>query len=368
MSRRPETTHRTIVALVALVAAASSSLFSEGFARADATTTAAADGLFRAAKKAMEAGDYTKACPLFEESQRLDPAGGTLLNWALCLEKEGKLASAVSTFELAAERARLDRRTERADEARAHVAALRPRVPLLTITFAQAKPEEGYRVSIDGKEIPASAVGVALALDPGPHTLRLDRGVPVGSTDPRPPVELHVDLHEGETRTVVVDRPDGAEHLPAVAPASGSAPASAIPESPKPSSRPPTIAAPSTAIEHNAPTLDVGARPEASFSTASWISFGVAGVGLGTAAVSGLLAVSARADYTNKCFDDRDFCTDTEARAAGDRARGLAWVSTVSLGVGVVALWTGLLLPRSFPVRLTQGAAGPISLGIRGSF
>jgi hypothetical protein len=373
VSRRPETTCRTLVALGALVVATSGSLFTEGFARADTTTTAAADGLFRAAKKAMEAGDYAKACPLFEESQRLDPAGGTLLNWALCLEKAGKLASAVSTFELAAERARIDRRTERDEEARAHVAALRPRVPLLTLTFAQGAPtksEETYQVWLDGKELPASAIGVALALDPGPHSLRLDRGAPhapstsAGPTDPRPtPVELRVDLREGESRTLVLDRPDGAEHLPPAAPTT------AVPEPPKPSPRPPTLDASPTAAEHTAaPTLDVGARPEASFSTASWISFGVAGVGLGTAAVSGLLAVSARADYTSKCFDDRGYCTDTDARAAGDRARGLAWVSTVSLGVGVVALWTGLLLPRSFPVRLAQGAAGPASIGIRGSF
>lgn len=349
---------RALVALVAFSATASArTAFDEGVACADPTTTAAADGLFRAAKKAMDAGDYAKACPLFEESQKLDPAGGTLLNWALCLEKEGKLASAVSTFELARERAVIDRRPDRADEARAHVATLRPRVPLLTVTFAQSssKPEEGQRLSIDGKELPGSAIGVALPLDPGSHAIRLERASPI---------ELRVDLREGENRTVVLDRTDGPEHLPAAAPSAVPAP-----EGPKPA--PPPLAdihAKDPTDRVAPPTVDAGARPEASFSTASWISFGVAGAGLGTAAVTGLLALSARADYSEKCFDDRGYCTDAEARASGDRARGLAWVSTVSLGVGVVALWTGLLLPRSFPVRLTQGAAGPTSLGIRGSF
>ncbi len=352
-ARRERT--RSLVAFVAFVATAcTSTVFDEGVACADATTTAAADGLFRAAKRAMDAGDYAKACPLFEESQKLDPAGGTLLNWALCLEKEGKLASAVSTFELARERAGIDRRPDRADEARAHVAALRPRVPLLTVTFGSTKPEDGH-LSLDGKELPASAVGVALPLDPGPHTLRLERALPV---------ELRVDLREGESRTVVLDRADGSEHLPPTPPSAVPTPEGSKPAPPQASDihtkEPPDTRA--------APTVDVGTRPEASFSTASWVSFGVAGVGLGTAGITGLLALSARADYSNKCFDDRGYCTDAEARASGDRARGLAWVSTVSLGVGVVALWTGLLLPRAFPVRLTQGAAGPASIGIRGSF
>jgi hypothetical protein len=333
------------------------SLVDETFARADATT-AAADGLFRAARKAMDAGDYEKACPLFEESQKLDPAGGTLLNWALCLEKQGKLASALSTFELARERAAIDRRPDRADEARAHVAALRPRVPLLTVTFAtgSSKPEDGQRLSLDGKDLPPSAVGVALPLDPGPHTIRLDRASPL---------ELRIDLREGENRTVVLDRADGPEHLPPTAPGPASATA---PEAPRPTAPAMADIRAKDPAEKQAPTLDTSTRPEASFSTASWVSFGVAGAGLGTAGITGLLALSARADYNKSCFDDRGYCTDAEARASGDRARGLAWVSTVSLGIGVVALWTGLLLPRSFPVRLTQGATGPASVGVQGSF
>src|SRR5262249_55537702 len=47
---------------------------------------AAAEALFRQGRQAMEAKDFATACPKFAESQRLDPAVGTLMNWATCEE------------------------------------------------------------------------------------------------------------------------------------------------------------------------------------------------------------------------------------------------------------------------------------------
>src|SRR5512136_2811036 len=55
---------------------------------------AAAEVLFREGRKLVAANDFAAACPKFAESQRLDPAVGTLLNWAACEEHVGKLASA----------------------------------------------------------------------------------------------------------------------------------------------------------------------------------------------------------------------------------------------------------------------------------
>src|SRR5262245_18728599 len=61
-------------------------------ARAD--DSAAAQALFDQGRKLMESERWAEACPKLEESQRLDPAGGTLLHLALCREHEGRIATA----------------------------------------------------------------------------------------------------------------------------------------------------------------------------------------------------------------------------------------------------------------------------------
>lgn len=60
----------------------------------DETPAQVAESLFREGRDAVKKGDYAVACPKFAESQRLDPANGTLLNLALCEEGWGRLADA----------------------------------------------------------------------------------------------------------------------------------------------------------------------------------------------------------------------------------------------------------------------------------
>ena len=349
MSSRPSRFGRTALgALVAMVATVGLAI-APNHALAE-TSAEVADRMFREAKKAMESGDYPRACPLFEESQRLDPGGGTLMNLGLCQEKLGKLATAQKTFELAANRARSDGRADRLGEAHAHLAALAPRVPTLTLVTARSNQDRPH-VTVDGRSIAAEELGQKLAFDPGPHAVRIELARSVGSEAPVTSVTTkNVELHEGENLRLALEG-EGSD-LP----------------SPVPFAEPPKARLPAPAqapVSVPAPTLDVGARPQASFSVASWVSFGVAAGGLGTAAITGLMALSARSDYAEKCFDDRGYCVDASARDSGDRARSLAWVSTVSLGVGVVGLWTGLLLPRRYPVTVAPNGAG---LSVRGAF
>jgi len=77
-----------------------------------ADKTESADALFREGRRAADAGDYVAACTRFEQSYSLDPAPGTLLNWADCEEHRGESALALQHFR------RLDDQLPAADDRR----------------------------------------------------------------------------------------------------------------------------------------------------------------------------------------------------------------------------------------------------------
>src|SRR4051812_28534695 len=85
---------------------------------ASAGDSISAEALFAAGREAAQRGDYRQACDKFAESQRLDPAPGTLINLGDCNEHLGLLASAWRYYREAADRLPGDKR----------VAGLRARV------------------------------------------------------------------------------------------------------------------------------------------------------------------------------------------------------------------------------------------------
>jgi len=159
----------TLVRVVACGAA----LLLPGIAAAEAPSQAgskvdveAADRLYAAAKAAMDRGDLSVACPQFAESQRLDPAAGTLLNLGECEARSGKLATALGHFEAA--RAALpagDYRVAFADE---RIAGLTRRVPRLAVRWKGALGPD-TRVQRDGVDVAPRTLGAALPVDPGAH-------------------------------------------------------------------------------------------------------------------------------------------------------------------------------------------------------
>lgn len=128
---------------------------------ADAPT---AEALFRAGREASDRGNYKIACDRFRESYRLDPAAGTLLNIASCLESLGELANAWETYRHVAESLAPD--DDRLELVQSRAAALDERLPRVTLHIGAAKLHTVYR---DGELLTPATFDVPLPLDPGEH-------------------------------------------------------------------------------------------------------------------------------------------------------------------------------------------------------
>lgn len=139
-------------------------------ASAEEQDPATAEAVFLQARTAMESGRYADACPKFAESQRLDPAAGTLMNLATCEEKLGKLASAWQHWKEAIDS--LGPSDDRVAFARTRVDDLEKKLPRLTITLSSAASPE-TRIFRDATELGAASQGAALPVDPGEHTVKV---------------------------------------------------------------------------------------------------------------------------------------------------------------------------------------------------
>jgi hypothetical protein len=128
--------------------------------------------LFQDGRTLMAAGRIPEACLKLEESQRLDPGGGTLLNLALCHEEEGRLARSWSEFQEAEMVARKDGRGDREVEAANHVHALEPRLSRLTIVVPAGTQVEGLVIERDGRKVGRGAWSTAIPVDGGEHVVR----------------------------------------------------------------------------------------------------------------------------------------------------------------------------------------------------
>ena len=153
------------------------------------------DRLF-AEGKALLATDLHAACAKFEESLRANSqAIGTLMNVALCDQKLGRIASAVVKFSEARDRAKEQGLEVHLETALEHLAALEPRLPFLTITFA-AEPLPGTKLVVHDQVISLSKIA-NLPVDPGEHVI-------VVSAPGHLPYQTTVRLAEAERRDVTI--------------------------------------------------------------------------------------------------------------------------------------------------------------------
>jgi len=166
---------------------------------------ASAETLFGQALEAMDKERFAEACAKLEESLRLDPAVGTLLNLATCEDKLGKIASAWGHLRhaldlLAANDARRAFAEEKAKD-------LGRRLPQLAVKIVPAMPA-GARAVRDGTELGAASLGVLFPVDPGKHEV-----VWIGRNGERRATTT-VELVEAESRVIVLDLGEGVVPAP----------------------------------------------------------------------------------------------------------------------------------------------------------
>jgi hypothetical protein len=302
---------------------------------------AAAEELYKNARTAVERNDYQKACPLFAESQRLDPGSGTLLNLANCEEQLGQLASALSHYQEV--RDQLPASDKRLSFATTKLAALAPRVPKVTLRFRGALPED-LQIQRDSITLSRAALGIALPIDPGAHSYRVKSAGHVDKT-------YELVLKEKESRELTIE----------VGAVKNDAPET------------PTLAVPGPAAEQARASTPTPAKTERAtenpISNGTNVALGVTFASLGVLAVgsgivTGLLSLDDSNTYKRSC-PTVDVCP-ADAKAARDRGKTLAIVSPVAFGVGALSLGAAvyflLIAPKPSPKRSAWTLVPNISL------
>jgi tetratricopeptide (TPR) repeat protein len=269
-----------------------------------------AESLFREALVLMQQGAYDRACSKLEESERLDPGGGTVLNLARCYEGQGRIATAWSTYREALGYAHRDHREERATFAEERLASLEPRLPRLR--FRLPDEDRGITVFVDNVPMHAAALDAPQPVDPGVHTIR---ATAVG----RQEYSATVRLAEREAREISV---------PPLAPDPGTA-------SPDSILRP--APAPELTPSHGATRQVLGAT-----------TIALGGAGLVTGIVFGVLALDANSTANSLCPGNGP-CGDSTGLSASDRAHSFGTVSTISLIAGAALVIGGAVLLLTAP-------------------
>jgi hypothetical protein len=302
-----------------------------------AANSAAAQGLFDQGKALMAQGNARDACPKFEESQRLDPGSGTLVNLALCYERTGRIASAWTTYRDAAAAARASGNVERERGARERAEALAPKVAKLVLEVPASARVEGLAVLRDGVEVGEAQWGVPIPIDEGEHVL-----------------VAKAPGHE-EWRASVAVTGAGSTTRASVPPLAARAAAPAAPIAPGPAARP--ASEPERA--HGLGTQRILALVAG--------GVGLAGIAVGT--VFGVQALSKKNEADKSCSDTR--CTTQAGADAGNDAHGAGTISTVGMVVGAVGVAGGVALWFTAPRNQsgnTQVGLGAGSVVVRGSF
>ncbi|MBL8717204.1 MAG: hypothetical protein JNL79_14555 [Myxococcales bacterium] len=289
--------------------------------------------LFKEGKKLLDQGKFDEACPKLAESHKIDPGGGVVLALALCLEGQGKLASAVVAYREAQFLAKRDKRADRQKAAGDKLAELEPKLSHLTVRVDPAAQKQGVVVRVDGNVLPTASYGLSVAVDGGKHE-----------------IEARAEGFESKTSTVDVGNANDNKEL-SVAPLTPKATDPTKPPSPDPTPpKPEPAPAPRASI---VPTIGVGV--------------GVVGVvALLAGGFFGIRTIRGAHDIEAACPDG--VCRDPADVDRNDTVKRDARIADVLLISGAVLAVAGVTLyvvgrPGSSKAVGLSPAVGPQGLG-----
>jgi tetratricopeptide (TPR) repeat protein len=279
-----------------------------------------AEALFRQGREAMKRGDFHEARVKLGESQRLDPAVGTLLNLAECEEETGRVASAWQHYQEAVDQ--LSSTDPRHAVASRGVIRLEKRVPRVTIQVAKGTPAD-VTVVRDGIRLGRASLGTALPVDPGSHEIIVSAP---NYSEKR--FTFHVDENETKTVEVTVGGPARSESTAAT---------------PDPSGHGTDVAQPAA----QQPTRDKGSSGSSTQSTLGYVVGGLGLIGVGAGAYFALDAKSKDERALDYCSGTS--CSDQRGVDLTNQSRDAARYSAIAFVAGGVGVATGLVLVLTAP-------------------
>lgn len=276
--------------------------------------TAIAQALFQEARAKLSAATNAEsveaACALFVESERLDPAPGTLLNLAVCHERQGRTATAWAEYQDVIAQSRRERNPERERIAQDRIAVLEPRLCRISLVLPSSDASAGVEIRLDAVPLGREAAALAIPIDPGLHVLE------VWAPGRRPwsraigPFE-----NEGETQLIEVPALERDVALTAVA------------QPPPPAGR----ASGDVALGGHPP------QAEAAPASGRRLGYAFAATSLLALGSTAYFGVEARTNWNLRNHHCLGGSCDQSAVEAGRRAQTFAWLANGSAAVGILA-------------------------------
>lgn len=290
--------------------------------------SARAEALYAQGQKLMAAGKISEACTSFAESQKAEPALGTLLNLAACHEKENRTASAWAEFKEAARQASAANKADFQKFANDHAAKLEPKLRYVVIESKQ----KDVSLKLDGNAIDSGMLDTQFPVDPGEHDLAV-------SAAAKRPWTQHFTLSAAGSAPFRIEVPalEDAPQEPAAGGASGApAPAGGAVTTPPP---------PAGATSGG----DQASSGGSSGTAQRILGFGIAGVGLlGGGITCAVLAINT-STLNNQAHDPK-FADQQDTK--------LADAKTTQTGAIVAGVAGGVLTAVGLVVALTAPHGG----------